>query len=547
MTPQTAQQTNYNSLDIQEFLENIVVKVCIFRILLFIILSVPLTFINLENINFKNLLEFIFSQKQILSFIVSGLFFNLIILISWRFFQNIIFFFRLQLITDTILGIYFMWITGGISSNGSFLLMGILFLYGRLLGFKTSLYNYLVITITLIIMTTLQIKNPNVYLLKNLDPKQAIYFMILQFSGLSLVLLLVKMGQSKENILLREIAKQKQHFYESEIIKTKVFDWISSGIIVIDKNGTIKSINKEASRLLNLNLQDVLGKDLKNVSQIFHQLWTNWDKRSPKRHDIHVGSKIIGVSLSPIPEHQGALIIFTDITRIKELEQKIAQMERLSLIGELSAGLAHEIKNPLSGIKGALQLIGSSKVNDDQKQRLTKIIMRDIGRLDKLLKDFLYFAKPKQPEKNKIILEDFLKKLISTIKITYPELKIYITPSVYGKHLYWDEDQLKQVLLNLIINSIEAMNESKEKKLVLGYGRDRDNRKFIFVQDVGCGIDETHKDQLFYPFFTTKSDGTGLGLAIAQRLCSENDSWIEIKNRKTMGVLAKIYLSNKGE
>ncbi len=547
MTPVSAHETNNNSLDLQKFLESIVVKVCLFRIILFIIISLPLALLNLEDFTVKNLILSLLSQKQILVFIISGLFFTLFILISWRFIKDIILFFKIQLICDTILGLYFMWITGGITSNASFILVCILFLYGRLLGIKTAYYNFLLILSSIIIMTFLQIKNPGQFFLKKIDIQQSLYFIILQTSALSLVMLLIKVGQSRENILLTEIAKQKRFIDEAEAIKTKIFDWIGTAIIVLDKYGTIKSINKHCANLLKISIPNILGKKLQEVFPMFYRLWNTWNKNDSKRHEVDFGSRILGVTLSPIPEQQGSLIIFTDITKIKEMEQKIAQMERLSLIGELSAGLAHEIKNPLSGIKGALQLLGSDKLDEKQRKRLKNVIMRDIGRLDKLLKDFLYFAKPKTPEKQKISLDDFLNKLIYNVRLTYPDLKIYITPSAYGKYVYWDEDQLKQVMLNLILNSIEAMNGSQEKKLVIGFGRDRDKKEFIFIQDIGCGIDESKKDQLFYPFFTTKVDGTGLGLSIAQRLCSENNSWIELKNREKRGVIAKIYLSNKGE
>ncbi|WP_461834511.1 two-component system sensor histidine kinase NtrB [Desulfothermus sp.] len=531
--------------NLQEYLENTVIKICIFRLIVFIVLSLPILIVNIENFQFTHSISKLFEHKDILGFILSGLFFTLFFIVTWRFFSNVILFFRLQLITDIILATYFLLITGGISSNGSFLFLAIVFLYGRILGKKTLTYTFLSILLIFLIITILQLKGVNIFNLKTLNTHMALYYNSLQISALCLIVLLVRMGESREDVLLREIAKQKDALNKANILKTKVFDWINSGIIVLDKHGNIESINKMGAKILNIHDTYVLTKPLKKVFYPFYEIWNKWDKKDLTRREVKDKGRILGVTLSKTPNNGGYLIIFSDITKIKGLEQRVVQMEKLAAIGELAAGLAHEIKNPLSGIKGSLQLINKSELTTEQKQRLNKVIFRDIERLDNLLKDFLYFARPKEPEREEIDLENFLNQLIFHIKLTNPEVEIKLTPSIKGKKIIWDQDQLKQVLYNLLLNSIQAMEKTEKKQIVIGCGRDKFNNFMIFVQDKGKGIDKDHVKKIFNPFFTTKPKGSGLGLSIAQRLCKQNNCWLEIKNRRGSGVVAKIYLNKQ--
>ncbi len=526
----------------QVYLEKIVIKVCLLRLLLIVILLFPITIINSNEFSLTRNIYLLFSQKQLLIFTASALIITLLFIVSWRFFKDVLIFFRLQLITDILFSIYFMIITGGISSNGSFVLLAILFLYSRILGNKTSFYSFLSIIFILLIITIVQVKSPHILNLKKLNIQMACYYFSLQLLALSLIMLLIKMSQTRENVLLEEITRQRQAIINANAIKTKVFDWINSGIIVLDKHGLVKSINKKGSELLDIPPIDTLSKPLKEVFPPFYNIWKEC-RIDVQRHEIQHQSKVYGITLSTIPEDSGTLIIFSDITRIKELEKKITQMEKMAVIGELAAGLAHEIKNPLSGIKASLQLLNNQTTTEVQKKRLREIIFRDITRLDNLLKDFLYFARPKDPERKEIRLLPLINSILLGLKSTHPDVKFILTPSLKDQVIYWDEDQLKQVLLNLLLNSIQAMKNNKTKKVVIGFGRDKKKREMIFIQDLGHGLDLEDTKNIFDPFFTTKSEGTGLGLSIAQRLASQNNSWIEIKNRKTKGCIAKLYLN----
>lgn len=542
MTQQNV-ETKILPKNFEEHLEKIVVKICLFRLIVFIVLSLPILIVNIENFDFTHSLDALFEHKDILGFILSGLFFTLFFIITWRFFSNILLFFRLQLITDIILATYFLLITGGISSNGSFLFLAIVFLYGKTLGKKTLIFTFTSILLILLAVTVLQLKGVNIFNLKTLNAHTALYYNSLQLLALCLIFLLARMGESREEILLKEIAKQKDALTKANILKTKVFDWINSGIIVLDKNGNIDSINKMGAKILNLNDSYILTKPLREVFYPFYEIWNKWNKEDLIRDEIKDKGRILGVTLSKTPNKGGYLIIFSDITRIKELEQRVVQMEKLAAIGELAAGLAHEIKNPLSGIKGSLQLLNNSKLTTEQKERLKKVIFRDIQRLDNLLKDFLYFARPKDPVSEEIDLENFLTQLIFQIKLTNPNVEIKLTPSIKGKKIIWDQDQLKQVMYNLILNSIQAMEKTEKKQIIIGFGKDRLNNYMLFVQDMGKGIDKNNIKKIFNPFFTTKSQGSGLGLSIAVRLCRQNNSVLDIKNRRSKGTIAKIYLN----
>lgn len=217
------------------------------------------------------------------------------------------------------------------------------------------------------------------------------------------------------------------------------------------------------------------------------------------------------------------------------MEKQIKEMEKLASVGELAAGLAHEMKNPLAGIKTSLQLLLSDNLEKEFSERLSRVILRDIDRLDFLLKDFLIFARPKAPEPSALDLAKELEHVLMPLRLRYPEVAMSI--DVGEEPFYFDRDQLHQILINLVVNALQAL-ENTENPMVAISDSIAQNTRTLVIADNGPGLVPEMVDKCFDPFVTSKAVGSGLGLAIARRLAAQNGTFIDLSNIPTGGTRA---------
>ena len=209
-------------------------------------------------------------------------------------------------------------------------------------------------------------------------------------------------------------------------------------------------------------------------------------------------------------------------------------MEKLASVGELAAGLAHEMKNPLTGIKTSLQLLLQKNLEREYADRLTQVILRDIDRLDNLLKDFLVFARPRQRNSERVKLKEVVEECVHMLQNQYSHVDILVDESLDQASWEWDRNQLHQVILNLLLNALQAVQNKADSKVMI-FWEQKDNEERLVIKDNGPGISPDHKQKIFDPFFTTKKEGTGLGLAVAQRLAGLNGSFIDLESDETEG------------
>lgn len=526
-------------------LQQLLLRICFFRLCILILLLLPLGLAWLDQGQQSQYLG-LFLEPTYTIFLVTGFALTLFFLLSWSLFQSSLFFFRLQMLADFCLTCFLILLTGGLQSHFSFLLLALIFLYGRILGIQTAKWLTLCCSLFLVGIFAwdmyLYVLPPGT----DLDPAQQVYFISLQILALALVLLLLNMGYGRENRLLFKLAKQEQLLHRSEVIKSKVLDWMTSGLLVLDQQGLISSINRRAAEWAagKPDPRACIGRPLSELFPDISLVWSKWDQDTNLRKEvkIHSENKVFGATFTPIAQERSSLIIFSDITRFKELEQQVQQMEKLASIGELATGLAHEIKNPLAGIKGSLQLITLNSLRPEHKKKLRRVIERDIQRLDHLLSDFLVFARPSQAKPQNLNLGQRVQACLANLEHRYPELEVRLDPILHKTFWNWDQDQLQQVLLNLLLNAVQAGLENNESRLEISLGQDAKGQ-YLTIQDNGPGLPALKHGQIFDPFVTSKKDGSGLGLSIAQRLAAQNNSWIEIKDNKPHGAQARIYLA----
>jgi len=220
---------------------------------------------------------------------------------------------------------------------------------------------------------------------------------------------------------------------------------------------------------------------------------------------------------------------------VQKMERQIKEMEKMASVGELAAGLAHEMKNPLAGIKTSLQLLLSEDLEKDFSERLSKVILRDIDRLDFLLKDFLIFARPQAPNPEPLDLAAEIDDVLMPLRLQHPHVRIRI--DVRDEPFNFDRNQFHQVLINLLVNAFQALEGRDDPWIVIIETRENGKRA-LFISDNGPGLATDVADRCFDPFVTTKPVGSGLGLAIARRLAAQNGTFIELRDNPSGGARA---------
>ncbi|MCS6838963.1 MAG: ATP-binding protein [Bdellovibrionaceae bacterium] len=248
------------------------------------------------------------------------------------------------------------------------------------------------------------------------------------------------------------------------------------------------------------------------------------------------------VKLLGITPHSN-LYIIEDRTEIERLEMSRRQSEKLAAIGTLAAGIAHEIRNPLAGISGALQLLEPNIVTDESK-RLVKIVFREIDRLNGLITEFLDFARPEPPPPTslvnlKTILTDCFLVVVNDPR--FPFLKD-LKPFQFEEDFFilGYSDKLKQMFVNIMVNAAESMIQSPEKKLQVTLKK-QDNLVKVVIEDTGEGMDSETVQKIFEPFFTTKDKGTGLGMAIVLKIVQNHRGYIFVESQKGKGTRIEIH------
>jgi signal transduction histidine kinase len=224
----------------------------------------------------------------------------------------------------------------------------------------------------------------------------------------------------------------------------------------------------------------------------------------------------------------------------KSFEQ-LRRADRLSALGELSAGLAHEIRNPLGSIEGAVQILGRRELPEDTREEFTDLAYREVARLKGLLTNFLEFARPQPP---RIVTSDVDLLLQSVVKLTsetarMAEVSVQIESPVSLPPIFVDPEQIKQVLLNLIINAVQAMPNGG--RINLRAVQDSDVIR-VEVEDEGVGIAAEDIERVFDPFFTTRSNGTGLGLSIAYQIVNQHGGHIAARRNPQRGMTFSVTL-----
>ena len=236
--------------------------------------------------------------------------------------------------------------------------------------------------------------------------------------------------------------------------------------------------------------------------------------------------------------------ICRDITQRVRMEQKIRETERMAYIGQITTSLSHEIRNPLSAVQMNLQILKKSPQLKGNDQRRIDISVREVKRLENILKQLLDFAKPIQLNFNRNSLNRILISSMELLEMKFKEkniaLDIELDPNM--PDIQTDEEKLGQAVINLLLNALEASPADAQIKVRSHYRDENGRIAEVVISDQGCGVPEKHLSDIFKPFFTTKAKGTGLGLSNVRRITEAHDGQIEVKNLRDGGAAFKMSL-----
>jgi two-component system sensor histidine kinase HydH len=258
----------------------------------------------------------------------------------------------------------------------------------------------------------------------------------------------------------------------------------------------------------------------------------------------------VGLSVSPLrePDYQtprGAVIIVRDLTIIRELEQKVVVNEKFAALGRLSAGVAHEIRNPLNSIRGFIQYFQRKLPMEEEDYNYTELMLTEVDRLNRVISKLLAYSKPREPRLGIRSVDEALDHCVRVVKREAAESGVEIVKEAQGCDepplALMDTDQMTQVFMNIMINAIEA--SPRGGRVLIGYHCEESGRVHITISDQGDGIPVENMDKLFDPFFTTKRKGTGLGLAIVKSIIEGHGGEIEIESDSQGGAKFIISLS----
>jgi len=343
------------------------------------------------------------------------------------------------------------------------------------------------------------------------------------------------------------------------------------GVVVFDNEQRIKFLNPSALQILNVNLPVKKIRFLKDIlsSKNIREIWA-LIKENPLpivRQEIELEQRLlsnafIGLSIYPYRHHQSTqdyIMVFSEITQTKKIQAEIIRMDRMASLGVLSAGIAHEIRNPLAGIKAMAQSLEDELKDDPGKLEYISRILRQVNRLEKLLKAFFSYARPVRPDPKQCSIKKVINEVFPLIQTRFREKRIKVE-TYYAEDLsdvFIDPNQIQQVFLNLFINAIDAMpnggvltihaqNAVEAHPILDRRGRIPNllSDKFIriSISDTGVGIKPEALELIFNPFFTTKSQGTGLGLSIVYQIIREHGGQIDVESTPGKGTTFHIYL-----
>jgi two-component system sensor histidine kinase PilS (NtrC family) len=370
----------------------------------------------------------------------------------------------------------------------------------------------------------------------------------------------LKQRFSKTNLLLQEKSDKVQDLLH---LNESIIRCIRSGLITLDRERRIMSVNQAASAMTGRSREGLLGEEVEGfLGRIPLEELDAQDTASttPFRWEQSYACEdgralMLGCSGAVLRDHKGDpfghLIVFQDLTYYKQMEEDLRRKEKLAAIGEMAAGLAHEIRNPLASLYGSIQLLQGEVSLEGTQERLMGIVLKESERLDALITDFLLFAFPHVGQRESIFLRELVEETLELFKKgphfqDTIEIMLDVEPAI---RIDGNRRQIQQILWNLLLNATQAMPEGGEIRVEAERTRQRPDQSSVSwrVRDSGRGIAAENLRRIFDPFYTSRQGGTGLGLAIVHRIVENHGGRVHVQSEPGKGTVFEIELTDSSD
>lgn len=385
------------------------------------------------------------------------------------------------------------------------------------------------------------------------DIDYAVRQYLYQIIVLSIILLLVGLGGWITLLIAQNYSISQQTLKRIQAFTGMLISRLPVGIIATDPEGKIRTFNSTAERFTKIDgkaavkklpdnvLPPVLARSLSGLAE--------FEEISDQEISLTSGEEELIVHLTSLPVYSredlfmGRVLLLYDLSEIKRLEKQVQRHDRLVALGKMAAGVAHEVRNPLSSIKGFATLLGKKFQPGSDEQRSADLLVKEAERLNRSISELLNYARPTPLTPVEVDLRELLTdslKLISTDAMSLDiDLLLEVDPHLSSIRL--DPDRIKQVLLNILLNGLQAIDRGGTITVQAWKSDNRDTVEII-VEDNGCGISEDILENILDPYFTTKPEGTGLGLAMAYKIIEEHGGTLHFESRLNQGTVVTITL-----
>lgn len=395
--------------------------------------------------------------------------------------------------------------------------------------------------------------------------KNFIFFLSMGLSIVALVLLIIyiwnhrlKKAVNKQTRALRtlnqNLKKQRQEIADSNVFKDQILNNIDTGIITFGLDFTIKSCNPRALDILGLADDDLY--EIQYSSSILQKLFRNHDVQDTLEEEIaetvevemreNGPKKVIYYRILRMYDSQqqltGYILALNDETEKNKLQQKLITQEKLHALGQLVAGVAHEIRNPLTSIKTFIDMLPKKYDRTEFREMIVEHLPAEVNRLNMIVTDLVEYARPRPPSKQRYTAGE-LSSLLVFLQVTMDKKQILLEKSIDENLIFYiDPQQIRQVILNLVLNAMDAVEDSLEKRINIVMEVEDVNVGKITISDTGKGINEEDLTRIFEPFYTSKEKGGGLGLTLSYNLIKENKGEIHVESQPSRGTVFTILL-----
>ena len=458
--------------------------------------------------------------------------------------KNLLLFGYIQLIIDVIAEIGLIFITGGIESWFSFTLILTVLSSSIVLNKRAG---YVMASLSSIFYGILL--NLQFYRMLPVDyegimgVKQFLFNIFMHVISLYVTAYLAGYLSYNLEKTVEKLEEKNSNIKDLEFFNTKVIESLPSGLFTTDMNGTVLIFNHAAELISGGKKEAVIGNPIKSALP-----FVNIPPESGKYEETlstPIGNeKIIGLNIAVLRDSNenktGFIGIFQDLTQKKKLESEIKNKEKWAAIGELSANIAHEIRNPLASLRGSIEMLKEGKLPEKHKEKLMDIALSEMERLNNTISDFLTYSSLKPLEIQPVDLHSILESTLELLKHAEHKSGIVIKKEFEGQLLtHADPGKIRQVFWNLGVNAFEAMEDRGE--LTVSTKNNPQNISISF-SDTGPGISQSNINKICYPFFTTKERGTGLGLSIAYRIIEEHNGRLVVTSKPGIKTTFEIIL-----